>query len=442
MNQKKLFSLLSVLVMIMMLVSACATAAPTATPTSPAAAQPTTASTSPPAASSGQPVTLQFQQWWEPELPSGALKQLMDEFTAQNPNISVTLLSNPFSTTQQQETAGAATGTMACVVGLDGAWVYTFYQQGAISNLSDIMKTAGYDESQLSAQIKENGSTYMIPVVNFVYPLFYNEDMFSKAGIANPPSFRSEFADDAKKLTSGNVYGWVIPLSLELPNGIQNDTMSWLWASGGSMLKDGQPNLTNNPDLASTLEFIKGLYDAKVITPGAFTLQEPDKVTEFTNLRVGMMIDSMAHITLIRKSAPDLNYNIAPIPAADGYTGKRGIPYASWGIGIAQDCQNKAEAWKLVDYLMSEQVNAKLATLANGFPGNKNATPDFTNTDPLFKTAFDIYQAGYPANEFVGLPVADTLMRDFETEFQKYLSGDETLDQMLNNAQAAWEKEF
>jgi multiple sugar transport system substrate-binding protein len=331
---------------------------------------------------------------------------------------------------------------MACVLGLDGAWVSDFVKQGAITNLSDLMKSNGYDESQLVTQVKENGSTYMIPVVNFVYPLFYNQDLLTKAGITTPPDTQTQFADDAKKLTSGNTYGWVLPLSLDAPNGIQNDVMAWVWASGGSMMKDGKPNLVDNPEVKSTAEFIKSLYDAKVITPGAFTLAEPDKVTNFSNGRVAMMIDSLAHINLIRKSDPNLKFGISALPAKDGYTGKRGMPYASWGIGIADSCKNKPEAWKLVSYLMSESVNSQLATLANAFPGNTKSTPDFSKSDPLFKTAFDIYKAGMPANEFVGLPVAEDLMRSFDEEFQKYLSGGETVDQMLKNAQDAWMKNF
>ena len=77
-------------------------------------------------------------------------------------------------------------------------------------------------------------------------------------------------------------------------------------------------------------------------------MKEQDKVEEFTNGRVGMMIDSLAHINLIRETNPDLKFSISAIPAEDGYTGKRGIPYASWGIGIADNSEHKAEAFKLV----------------------------------------------------------------------------------------------
>lgn len=394
-------------------------------------------------ADSGKTVTLEFTQWWEPELPNGAFRELMNQFEAENSGIKVKLISGPYSSTKQQVVAGAAAGTMSDVVGLDGAWVSDFVKQRAMASLSDLISKAGYDDSQLASQIKLNGATYMIPVVNFVYPVFVNKNLMDKAGIKDLPSTRSEFVAAAKKLTNAksNIYGWILPLSLEAPNGIQNDVMSWLWASGGSMMKDGKPDLTND-DVRSAVEFVKGLYDDGVVAPGSFTMAEQDKVEEFTNGRVGMMIDSLAHINTIRKKNPDLHFVITAFPAKDGYTGKRGLPYASWGIGVAENSKHKAEAWKLVEFLMSEKINSKLSSIANAFPGNVNSKPDFVKTDDLFATAFDIYKAGYPANEFVGLPVAEQLMRSFDEQFQLLLDGKQTVDETLNKAQAAWEKKF
>ena len=121
-------------------------------------------------------------------------------------------------------------------------------KQGALANLSDLMSTAEYDDAELAAQIQLNGSTYMIPVVNFVYPVFVNLDLMEQAGVEAPPSTRAEFAEAAAAFAAveENVYGWVLPLSMEQPNGIQNDVMSWVWASGGSMMEDGMPNLVEN----------------------------------------------------------------------------------------------------------------------------------------------------------------------------------------------------
>lgn len=401
--------------------------------------QPTTAGS----AASGD-ITLEFAQWWEPELPDGSFRALMDQFEKQNPGIKVKLLSGPYASTKEQLIAGAAAGTMPDVVGLDGAWVSDFARQGAIADLSAIMKEKSYDDTQLASQIKVNGSTYMIPVVNFVYPMFVNTDLLQKAGVTATPSNRSEFAEAAQKIhaVDSQTSGWVLPLSLEAPNGIQNDVMSWVWASGGSMLtKDGKPAVTN-PEVREVAEYVKKLWDSGVVTPGAFTMKEQDKVEEFTNGRVGMMIDSLAHINTIRKGNSSLKFDITPLPAKEGYSGKRGMPYAAWGIGMSAHSKHPAEAWKLVEFLMSKDVNASLANDAKAFPGNTGSVPKFVNDDELFKKAFEIWNSGTPANEFVGLPVAETLMREFDEQFQMYLNGSTDVDSMLKNIQTAWEGHF
>lgn len=393
-------------------------------------------------AGEGGEVTLEFSQWWEPELPDGAFRELMDQFEEENPGITVELLSGPYASTKEQVVAGAAAGTMSDVVGLDGAWVSDFAQQGAIADLSALMDEVGYDDGELASQVQVDGATYMIPVVNFVYPMFTNDALLADAGVTAPPATRTEFAEAASAVTSGDTHGWILPLSLEAPNGIQNDVMSWVWASGGSMLEDGQPALVDNEDVSSATEFIQGMWDEGVIAPGSFTMKEQDKVEEFTNGRVGMMIDSLAHVNLIRESNPDLDFSISAIPAEDGYDGERGIPYASWGIGVAENSEHKEEAFKLVEFLMSESVNSELSSIANAFPGNVGSVPDFVEEDELFATAFEIYQSGFPANEFTGLPVAEQLMRDFGEEFQRALDGQQSMDDALAAAQSKWESEF
>ena len=391
----------------------------------------------------GGDVTIEFAQWWEPELPDGEFRALIDKFEEANPGITVELVSGPYASTKEQLFAGAASGTMPDVVGLDGAWVNDFASQGVIADLTALMEENDYDDSQLASQIQVDGSTYMIPVVNFVYPMFTNDDLLAQAGVDAPPTTRTEFADAAAKVSAlgGDVSGWVLPLSLEAPNGVQNDVMSWVWASGGSMLKDGQPDLTND-DVTSAVEYIGGLWDDGVIASGSFTMKEQDKVEEFTNGRAGMMIDSLAHINLIRETNPDLKFSISALPAEDGYDGERGIPYASWGIGVAENSEHKDAAFKLVDFLMSEETNSELSTMANAFPGNSESVPAFVEDDELFKKAFEIYQAGYPANEFTGLPVAEELMRQLGEQLQAAFDGQQSIDDALKKAQEEWKAEF
>ncbi len=387
--------------------------------------------------------TIEFIQWWEPEMPAGALRGIMNDFEAANPGIKVKLVSGPYATTHDQIVVGAASGTLSDVVGLDGAWVNGLAKQGAIASMDGLMTEAKYDKSQIADIVKVGGKSVMFPLASFVYPVFVNLDLAKAAGVDKMPGTRTEFAEAAKKMTdaSKNQYGWVLPLSLQNPGGIQNDVMSWNWASGGSMLKDGKPDLENE-SVVGTLTYIKSLQDAGVISPGIFAKKEQDKVEEFVNGRVGMMIDSLAHINLIRQRNPKLNFGISALPAVDGYTGKRGLPYASWGIGISEGSKHKEEAWKLVSYLMSPDVNGRLVSIANAFPGNVNAKPDFTKSDPLFAEAFKIFQSGKLANEFVGLPVAEDLMRALGIEVQKMFDGSETAKQAAAKAQKEWMAKF
>ncbi len=393
--------------------------------------------------SSKDGVTLEFQQWWGVELPDGALQEICDDFT-KDTGINIELLSNPYADTKTQIAAGAAAGTMADVVGLDGSWVYDFAKQGSIANLTELMEKDGYDDSQLSDQIQYEGNTYMIPVVNFAYPLYVNMDILEKAGVSEIPTTWSEFLAALEKIKSNtDAAGFSIPLSTEAPNGIQNQFMTWLWASGGSMLKDGKPNLEGNGDLAKVVEFVKEMKDKGYISDGAEAMKEQDMVNEFENGRLAFMVDGISHLTTIKEESPDLKFDYAKMPVMDGYEGESGMDVANWGIGIAENCENKEEAMQFVEYMLSPEVNAKLAQLANAFPGNSKAEPDYSENDELFKKAYDIFQDGYAVNEFTGLPTSEDLMRSFNEQLVLYLDGDTaSTDDMLGAAQKAWEPAF
>jgi multiple sugar transport system substrate-binding protein len=384
------------------------------------------------------PVTLEFVQWWEEQVTPGVFRQLMDQFEAENPGIKVQLNSGPYANTKEHIITGAATRTLPDVMGLDGSWVNELANQKAIANLSDLMKQYNYDDSDLADQTRINGSTYCIPVVNFMYVLFVNKGLM---GSAAEPKTWSDFLNITKAVTnpSKNVYGWILPISLETPNGIQNDVMSWLWASGGNMLKNGKADLLN-PNVRKTVQFIKDMYDAGVIAPGAFNTKEQDKVEQFRNGHVATMSGTVAFVNVIREANKNLDFDLISTPVADGYTGKSGILYAYWGGGISETTKNKAEAWKLLSFLLREDINSRLSTGSNSFPGNKKSTPDYIKSDPLAAKAFKIFQDNYLINEFTGLPVAENLMRVFDEELQLTLEGRQDIDTMLKKTQAEWDK--
>ncbi|MGB6021363.1 MAG: sugar ABC transporter substrate-binding protein [Ornithinimicrobium sp.] len=385
--------------------------------------------------SGGDTVTLDFSQWGEVELSEGVMRGLMDRFEEEHPGVEVNLISNPYSATVDLQTTAAATGTLADIVAINGASVYDLQEQGAITDLSALMDDAGFDPEQLVSNDQIDGVTYMVRALNFAYPMYYNTDLLDAAGVQELPTTWSEFDDAADAVTDSdsNVYAWSLPINVQSPAGF--DSQSWLWASGNRMLEDRQPNF-ETPEVASWLEFLQGQYDAGYITPGAFTQQEQQKVEEFAAGRNAFLIGSLAHVQGIRESNPELNFSIGSVPAENG--DPSGIAGASWGLGISENSEHKEEAWELVEWLVSEDVNSELAGEATGFPGNATSVPGFVDGDELYELAFEVYQNSEFVTELEGLPRALDLNRNLNENLVRLLQGEATVPETQASLQEYW----
>jgi multiple sugar transport system substrate-binding protein len=391
------------------------------------------------APSAANPITLEFMQWWEPEMVPGSMEKICNDYEANHPGIKIKRISKPYSDVQSQVTIGAASGTLSDVMGCDPTWIYNLVKQDAVIPLDDFIANDNYDTSQLAATSVLDGKTYLINVENFVYPMFYNVDLLKKVGITEYPTTRSEFIEDARKLTdaSKDQYGWDMTLSLQNPTGIQNDIMSWVWASDGKGLPD-----PDNQACLDVFKFIKQMYDEGLTVPGSFTAQEQDKVEHFINGRTAMMIDSLAHIVMIKNRNPNLNFDLGVVPGADDYNGKNILVCAAWGVTISKSSKHPKEAWDFVKYLMSPEVNAKIADSVNAFPGNTKGEPTWVNNDALNAKAFKFYKENGVRNEFQGAPEAENLERLMTEQIQAMLQGKQTPKQALENTNTAWAKVY
>lgn len=388
---------------------------------------------------SNSEITLEFMQWWEPEMKPGALEKICSDYEATHPGIKIKRISKPYAEVQSQVTIGAASGTLSDVLGCDPTWIYNLVKQDAVAPLDDLMAADNYDESQLASISVLNNKKYLINVENFVYPLFYNTEMFKEAGLTAIPKTYSELISSAKKLTvpEKNQYGYDISLSLQNPTGIQNDIMALVWASNGSGLPD-----PNNKDVLKVFNLINTMYQDGSIVPGIMTAQEQDKVEHFVNGRTAMMTDSLAHINMIKTRNPDLKFDIDLVPAADGYEGPHVLDCAAWGITISKSSKHPKEAWDFVKYLMSPEVNATIADSVNAFPGNINGNPEWVNSDKLNQKAFKLYKENGVRNEFQGAPEANNLMRLMSEQMQAMLNGKQTAQEALEKTSAAWAKVY
>ncbi len=383
-------------------------------------------------------VTIEFMQWWEPEMTDGSLKKIINEFEETHPNIKISLISKPYSEVESQVTIAAATKTMSDVVGLNPKWAYNLANQNSLRDLTPYFEKKDFDISLVDVT-QVNDKPYIINLEGFIYPLFYNVDHLQSVGQTDVPKTWSEFEKVAKKLNNPNDdrSALAIGLSLQKPGNIQNDVFSWIWAQDGSAI----PNV-NTKENVEIVKYWVSLYNQGLMNPGALVAAEQDKIELFTNERASMMVDSLAHLNMIKERNPNLNFDIAPIPVQDGYTGRKALLGSAWGLGMSNYTEHPEECWEFIKYMISAEVDGEIADNCNAFPINKNATVTWVNSNELNKKAFKLYQEMGMKNESYGAPEATHLYLIFGEELQKVLNNEQNVETALENTQLRWDEVY
>ncbi|MFQ8897931.1 MAG: ABC transporter substrate-binding protein [[Clostridium] scindens] len=194
------------------------------------------------------------------------------------------------------------------------------------------MDKDGFDQDIIDSEWQVDGSTYAVPVVNFAYPMYANQDILDEAGVTELPKTWSEFEAACQKIKDAGYYPFALNLDTTSPSGIQNSYMGFAWASGIKIKdEDGNYNIADNADMKAFAEYMKGLNDKGYIYPGMSSLTEADMSSKFCSGEIAFHINSAALLTSYRKEAPDMNITGAPIPVKDDYTGDKGMCVASLG---------------------------------------------------------------------------------------------------------------
>lgn len=383
--------------------------------------------------SSSDTTTIKFQQWWGAELPEGYLDEVVAQYE-KDTGVKVELLTAPWADTKTAITAGATNGTMADVLSVDGAWLAEFVDMGI---LADVEK-AGFD-SELASDVWEvDGAKYVVPVNIFAYPMYANMDILKAAGVEKIPSTWSELQDACIKIKEAGYSAFALNLGTTNANGIQNVFSGTGWASG-IKIKDesGKYQTKDNKELASLAELFKTMYDDGVLYPGMSTLEESEMTSNFAAGNCAFTVASAATMGNYK----DINFEAVTLPVKDGYTGEKGVGYASWAVGISESSEHKEEAANFINYLLGGKdgkdgsISAGLAEKMSAFPNSTVATPDYSATPEQFQKFYELYKECYIINEYIGLPNASDVMTSMTNDLVQYLEGDMDCDTMLTNWQ-------
>jgi multiple sugar transport system substrate-binding protein len=161
------------------------------------------------------------------------------------------------------------------------------------------------------------GKFYGMPDLSSARALFYNKDLFAKAGIDTAPTTWDEFTADAKKVNAlgGGVVGYAQPLG---PEEAQAELAIWLFNNGGDFKKNGKWTL-NSPENVKTLEFMKGLSVTDKVTqnnPGS-TNRTDGAFPLFEQGKAGMIVGFGPLQSALDTQFTSVKYGIAPMPTGD-----------------------------------------------------------------------------------------------------------------------------
>lgn len=351
--QKKLFSLL-IVVLLLASVAACTPPA-TPVPATPAGSEPAAAEQ--PAAA--EPVTITWAFWGSPE-EAASHKLVADAFMAEHPEIKVELWNQPWDDYFTKIQALWAGGDTALIPDIAFLWPTPRYAaEGVLENLDPYIKESGYDLNDywpgLLESAKYQGSVYGFPRDIEVNVLYYNKDLFDAAGVAYPTENWTwdDLTAAAEKLS---VPGERYALAME-----GGKFAKWVNQNGGAILDDYvNPGkcLLDQPAAVEAITFFADLMDQGYAMRPADLNQAGGDQAVFISDQAAMIIQNTSRVSGFNEAGKNYDVAVAPIPNG----GKRWNPAggAAWVMSSGSD--NKDAAWTFLHWLQSSDGGEKLYT--------------------------------------------------------------------------------
>ena len=301
---------------------------------------------------------------WDNNQLSG-LKEIINDFTAQS-GVNVEVQVVPWDQYWTLLEAGAQGGELP-----DVFWMHSNYSQKFMSNdilldltdrvaESDLIDMDNYYED-IAGLYQLDGKVYAIPKDYDTIGLWYNKTMFDEAGIDYPDESWTwdTFAEAAGKLTKedGSQYGFTSPASFN-----QDGYYNLIYSMGGSVLnEDKTQSGWNSPETVKAMNWwYENLVAKAMPTQQVMSENTPDVM--LGSGKAAMVFQGSWMVAAMKGNEYIVeNCDVAVLPKSDA--GKRISIYNGLGWAAAAKSGNPEGAWKLLEYLGSEEAQKKQAQL-------------------------------------------------------------------------------
>jgi multiple sugar transport system substrate-binding protein len=220
--------------------------------------------------------------------------------------------------------------------------------------------------------------------------LFYNKDLLAKAGVSAPPKTWDELLAAAKKVNAlgGGVYGYGMPLGNEEA---QAETSIWAFGNGGGW-GDSDKLTIDDPKNVEAVDFMKKMIDEGATQPDAGATDRTPLINVFVQGKIGYIEALPPTVDQIKQENPDLDYELAPIPTADGSSVTLGV--ADHLMAFENDGDKQDSIRKFLDYFYSTDVYSNFITTEHFLPTTKSAAAEVKDPD------MDVFLKALPNAQF------------------------------------------
>ncbi|TBL81959.1 ABC transporter substrate-binding protein [Paenibacillus thalictri] len=277
-------------------------------------------------------------------------------------------------------------------------------------------------ESVLAEEINtKDGKLYSLPNYGYTHRLVYNKELFEKAGIQSPPKTLDELVAAAKKITEagkGAAYGFSANFKSSL-NAIERSPRAIAELSGypgyGYDFKSGKYDFNGYKPI---IEAFRQMKKDGSFFPGSESLDIDPLRAQFAEGKIGMYLSISAEPNVYKQQFPaKIKWDAAMPPTIDGnIRGAVGLTQAGSWLSLSSKSAHKAEAWKFLQYLYSDEIlnsyyEKGLGTSLVPFVLANAKKPQLEGVEGFLPTKYDTLQPAPPTITVDGMNYGDAFLR-------------------------------
>jgi multiple sugar transport system substrate-binding protein len=362
-----------------------------------------------PAASGGADTGVKLTMWVRSGGPDDDAQLLAEAYNASHQNqMEVTVIPSD----QYLQKVGAAAGQKALpdVLSSDVVYAANYTRQGIFTDITDRLAELDFADDLAQAHIQAatyDGKQYAVPFVVDSSFMFYNKDLFEKAGLDpdNPPRSYDDIYAAAKAITGveDGVYGFGFDGNCAgcfaytvFPNAV---------AGGHPPISlDGATADFDNSAMSDILGLYQKLYADGLVDPAAKAADGSSWNGAFLQGKVGILPNGTYTIPALADADFDWGY----IPLGDAAGSKAATFVGGDVIGISSSTKNVDAAWDFMSWTMSDEAQVEVVVKNGGLPVRTDLGDNKYTTDQRIKDIVAGMADGYtPSTPAYGAAIND-----------------------------------